>query len=546
MLASSLVKEINDTADLLTKRKNYEDTSDVAVNLRKNLADSIAGSIGKLQTFSAKDAGLIATTLATSPYGEFTPRVSTAVDNRLMFSSAVSPLAKDKTATQHLCSPSSFYTAKDWDTFNNKRLNLHIKSSAMAMRLNLLGCTNPHEQTIKWHVAALLLAHFEELPSYNEIYKIMLDFKSCMEANRKSYPYHRLVRYPSSPDDLSDEMYKHAYDADDPPVTVPLVGLETIAKNCIALRANSKLLKSKQSPPHPRVKTEIKTEPCSPASAIPCERVAAQGSPPPPHQHTRDSPVVKAEADDSLFSQFDSRVSFGHQRVHTPNHVRSSVGGVSWGGAPARGRFWDDDVTPVKHEQAAAPADVPIGADAVMQREQDGAGGAAGDLSSYATAAITALASREKTKTEKKNAERRAATEKKREEKAAAAQTAKDKKKGLKVEAKKVVKAEAGVKCAAAKKCKAAKPAVRKRPAAVERLVLTKSNAPMPKPPKSEDAPPTDYKGGRIYWKNKGTKFRVIRRIPNYATERQVSWGGTKPTTAVWKAALSLIDTYKE
>ena len=40
-------------------------------------------------------------------------------------------------------------------------------------------------------------------------------------------------------------------------------------------------------------------------------------------------------------------------------------------------------------------------------------------------------------------------------------------------------------------------------------------------------------------------KFRVIREMPNYATEAKVSWGEAgKPTPATWAMALRKIDDY--
>ena len=115
---------------------------------------------------------------------------------------------------------------------------------------------------------------------------------------------------------------------------------------------------------------------------------------------------------------------------------------------------------------------------------------------------------------------------------------------------KKAVKAEPKVKIAAAagssgdtamKKPAACKPAIMKKPVL---RVNTKAQS-MPTPGKGNEAPPSDYKGGRIYWKINRMAFRVIRRMPEYKTETSIKWKGQQPTKNEWQSALSAIDSYK-
>ena len=86
---------------------------------------------------------------------------------------------------------------------------------------------------------------------------------------------------------------------------------------------------------------------------------------------------------------------------------------------------------------------------------------------------------------------------------------------------------------------------VMKKPSAGPYKVPSK-NAPMPTPPKGTEAPPSDYHGGRIYWKVNRMAFRVIRRMPEYRTEKPVKWSGDKPSKKDWAAALNAIDQYKD
>ena len=77
-------------------------------------------------------------------------------------------------------------------------------------------------------------------------------------------------------------------------------------------------------------------------------------------------------------------------------------------------------------------------------------------------------------------------------------------------------------------------------------MVFKSKAEPMPTPCKGTEAPPSDYKGGRVYWKINRKTFRVIRKMPKYETEKPIKWTGDEPTKKEWNAALSAIDNYKE
>ena len=89
-----------------------------------------------------------------------------------------------------------------------------------------------------------------------------------------------------------------------------------------------------------------------------------------------------------------------------------------------------------------------------------------------------------------------------------------------------------------------AEPVLKKKPAAAP-VDMTKKNAPMPKPPTGCEAPPSNYNGGRIYYKTNIKAFRVIRKFPIFGTEKKVKWAKDRPTIVEWKSALKAIDEYK-
>jgi hypothetical protein len=537
MMAGQLVKEIADSQEFLAKRKNYDDYSDSAIALRKNLAEQMSIQIGNLQELPPKEAGMLIDALSENAYGEFTQLVSASIDSRLSSAADVIVKKSGKSTPQALTHPQKFTTQADVALFKNPKINLHVKLSVLVHRLNRLGVTHPHEKTQRWWFAFLIMLHFNDIPSPSTIYKLVLDGKEVIEAERKVYPYGHLINYPQSPLELGEQMLKYAYDSDDPPVTSEVQGLESMAKEKMIMRKNHSSLKGKAD----------LGSPCSPSSA------AASGS---ERALTRaDVQAMLKQERDSLASlqrvkeERDAVVNLGggvsvkvepcssprtDRRADTPQ--RGGVHGVTWGTALARGRLDLEDDGDEKLDAAAAKVEPKAESDDASDDSVDSKAG----LDKFAQAAIKALGKRDATR------RREAAARKKgevRKRPSAAIETEPDdavKPKVMKADPKaaKAVKVEPKV-AAAPKK-------VTKKPAA-QIYTVTSKTAPMPKPLKAgQDAPPSDYRGGRIYWKLNRMAFRVIRKMPQYATEKQVRWSGDKPTKKDWLKALDAIDQYKK
>ena len=250
MQASHLVKEVIDTTEFLHKRGNLADFGSSAVSLRQSLAESMATQIVNLQTLPPKEAGVLLDSLGGNAYGEFTTRVTAAIDSRLACtaSSAVRKGAKTKPQISKL--PNKFCSKPDVGVFRNPKINLHTKLSVLVHRLNRLGITNPHEKTLRWWLAYLILLHFQEIPSGKETYKIVQDCKEVVESERKPYPYQHMVHYPEHPSELSDEMLKYAYDEDNQPTEVDVQGLAAMADKMV-MRSNHRLMKEEPSSAEP-------------------------------------------------------------------------------------------------------------------------------------------------------------------------------------------------------------------------------------------------------------------------------------------------------
>ena len=174
-----------------------------------------------------------------------TARITNAIDARLQ-SSAASSAKGVKYVPQHLHYPFNYMTQQADAVFNDPKKSLAAKMTRACERSNLLGVTNPDEQTFKWMLALLLLTHYDELPDAQQIYEKLQDLKACFEAERKDYPHQHMTDYPEKPCELPKEMFDFAYGDDGQPVSKELPGINMVAEKCVPLRSNSKLLQKKK------------------------------------------------------------------------------------------------------------------------------------------------------------------------------------------------------------------------------------------------------------------------------------------------------------
>ena len=119
----------------------------------------------------------------------------------------------------------------------NKKKSLHLKLTTLVDRLNLVGCTHPQEQTLKWVLAVVLMAHYDEMPTPKIIARKLDALKEIVASERKPSYHTQIIEFPISPHDLPKELYEHAY-ATSPPVTVEFEGIMSFAETSIPLRKN--------------------------------------------------------------------------------------------------------------------------------------------------------------------------------------------------------------------------------------------------------------------------------------------------------------------
>ena len=214
------------------------------------------------------DGSYINDALKDTPFGEHKVNIEKAIDARMKNLSATCVDRKGRGGKQqHDGAPTQFVkywwnmcAQKDWDFFNDEKKSLASKMTVAVERGLLIGATNPDEQAFKWLLAMLLACHYEELPTYRQIYDKLQELKQCYLAEKKVFPLEHLVLYPETATELPDSIREHAYTADNPPTAVQLHGINTISYH-IPLRLSSKLLKGKAtSPPMSDARPVVKVE----------------------------------------------------------------------------------------------------------------------------------------------------------------------------------------------------------------------------------------------------------------------------------------------
>ena len=136
----------------------------------------------------------------------------------------------------------------EWDIIMNKREPLHLNMTTHVDRLNLARCTHLQKQTLKWVLAVVLMAHYDEMPTPKIIARKLGELREIVASERKPSYHTQIIAFPISPHDLPNVLYEHA-SATSPPVTVEFEGITSFAETSIPLRKNSKLL---TAPPQAR------------------------------------------------------------------------------------------------------------------------------------------------------------------------------------------------------------------------------------------------------------------------------------------------------
>ena len=232
-----VVAELQSVAGFLESRRSLrqQDGSDPADAVAFRLATSISDMIARLPGLSTHDGDEIIGALRGSAFNdEHASLIATAVDNRL--GNVATKMKKGRKANQLIDHVVDFFTERDWSQIESETLSLQQKIRVMVHRLSrCLGVTNPHERSLRWMVAILVLCHYESQPKYKVIFSVLGDIKEEFEVQNSCFQRGHLIQYPDSPTGLSKPRYDHAYGDDDKPVHKRIDGLRNMAINHVPL-----------------------------------------------------------------------------------------------------------------------------------------------------------------------------------------------------------------------------------------------------------------------------------------------------------------------
>ena len=555
-------------------------------NIATNLANTLAQKVLRLSVFGPSEARQISESLnAVSFNGGCLAIITEAVDARLK--SIHLGKVSDKAFPQYLINQLYWFTAGDWLIFNDPNKTWDSKADRLAYRLSVrCGCTQPHEQTIKWAVTTLALAHYTVYPSYGAIFNHVKNLKQTFEAVKRPFPHGHIVQFPKQPIDLPVAWFQSAYDEADPPITALQDQHQTIGNNHVPLRKNSKLLAVMKVTHEPVVSADSpltmnmlrdymdrrearcgnvpitysrdgrgarRAPPEFPLTDEPHDSGEDGGvsTPPPPRQH-RALPWYgsdRGSATGSALARAESVTSHGTPSPCTGPTGRAVPGVPALSGGhimPALGPS-----APVSPALAAIARGDRI---RVTSDDEDGLENHDKDLPNTATIAeyeSSALAAMQ-AKSIRKKAEQVVLARAKAAAKAAAASVmaAHAAPSGAHVvppaavaHGKRICGKTAP---AVAVGSMSAPPVPKKRAKTVPALDPNiEGQPPMPLIVGDTEPPVRLYNGGRIYTKLKIKAYRIIRTDCLYATEKRMRWSGDRPTQANWEAAMAAIDEFR-
>ena len=244
-MAVGVVKEMRNVITFAQARQGLPTAEDADANLRNSFVNALRVQINALPALAPADAAPLNEVLKDSPYGvEGTAKIVEALDAKLHQAQSPSGKKAKKPAPQHtqlLKCPWNFPVQAEWDIILNRKKSLRLKMTTLVDRLNLVGCTHPCEQTLKWVLAVALMAHYFEMPSPKIIALWLDELKEIVASERKPSYHTQIIEFPISPHDLPTDLYERAY-ATSPPVTMEFEGIMSFAETSIPLRKNSKLL----------------------------------------------------------------------------------------------------------------------------------------------------------------------------------------------------------------------------------------------------------------------------------------------------------------
>ena len=95
------------------------------------------------------------------------------------------------------------------------------------IRLNLIGCTHPHEFTVRKLTAMHVLVHYNVLPTAQQRFEKFNELKDAVKTGRKPWPFDPIQEFPECMSELPMDVMEYAY-GEDKPITMVCLGLHLV------------------------------------------------------------------------------------------------------------------------------------------------------------------------------------------------------------------------------------------------------------------------------------------------------------------------------
>ena len=241
-----IMKEISDTAKLLETRR----TLNLAAPCESAMAETIVYKINHLDYWSTSSATALLESAACLPDGIKTI-VCEAIDKKLLSTPTEDDSVAKACSLLHL---HNYFTESMWQTWYDPDTSVLSKMYLLISLEKRLGATTICQQTVKWNIA-LILASLKALPTYHQIYDMVVDFRKLWHSDGTvvtAAPH--LARYPVHPskDNLPKGVWEAVYGSSNskPDPRLP-EHLNALAHHHTPLRPTSRLLlneKKSQTP----------------------------------------------------------------------------------------------------------------------------------------------------------------------------------------------------------------------------------------------------------------------------------------------------------
>jgi len=231
---------INDITSISTYIAGQRDMA-LGIDIAGLQASSAAAMVAKIKQLAKLDAGDAALMMRVLPTSAYTPEgrsaVATALNERLLAGVTAAPITTS--GYQTMTRIDTFGTKRLWDVIDDRNVSLDTKMNTMAAEVVKMGISRASDDTIRFCVAALVLAHFERYPTYKTIYDIVCTFRECLKSLPCTNSFIKL--YPESPSDLPADLFRQVYpDAADPPVFRNIPKLVLTARRHTPVRSSDK------------------------------------------------------------------------------------------------------------------------------------------------------------------------------------------------------------------------------------------------------------------------------------------------------------------